>query len=165
MKTIKSSIAFVVVCLAISVGASACGPDSTDASGTSAMATDAAADAGVARGGDAWCQSIVAMTSFMAEPDSFKALAGVPVPDGSDRANRLHTLVADMESKAPTGHDQDWVIYNQMYSLWEQQLAAPTKERLTDMQALAKSDAMVAAQANLRADILKACPDLKDVSL
>ena len=116
-------------------------------------------------GGDAWCQSIVAMTDFMTEADSLRALAGTPVPDGAARSQQLRTLVADMQAKAPGGHDADWVILNQVYDQWEQQLAAPTKDRLTDLQTLTTSDEMKAAQANLHDDIVKACPNVKGLGM
>ena len=169
MNSPRNQVRMAVAALAMVVALAACGPASSGTGSgptTSTAPTAPTAPTGstaAGEGGDAWCQSIVAMTDFMTEDDSLRALAGTAVPDGQARAERLRSLVADMEAKAPDGHAADWVILDQTYDLWEQQLASPTQDRLTEVQTLAKSDAMMAAQANLHDDIVKACPNLKDL--
>jgi hypothetical protein len=149
----------------LSVGlAAACGPEQTTGSAaiTTAQASPSSAatesDPGSATGGDAWCQSITIMVAFLKEDESLRALYGKPIPDGPARADKLHQLYADMKAKAPAGHDQDWVIYDQVYLLWAEQLAAPSKANLDQLQALTTSDAMKTAQADLKPDVQRACP-------
>lgn len=139
------------------------GVTATEAAPTAVPATDAipSLNTAAAEGGDPWCQSILAMTSFMTEEGSLKALAGTPVPDGAERSKQLAALVADMKSKGPAGHDADWVILDQVYALWVQQLAAPTADRLSQIQSLTNSGAMTRALENLNDDIVKACPNVK----
>ena len=177
MSSSTNHLRMAVAALAAIVALSACGPDSSGAGNGQTPTTPTTATTPTAptaataptvsnaagEGGDAWCQSIVAMTDLMTETDSLRALAGTAVPDGQARAEKLRTLVADMEAKAPGGHDADWVVFHKTYDLWEQQLASPTPDRLGELQALTKSDAMTAAQANMHDDIVKACPNLKNL--
>jgi hypothetical protein len=149
--------------------AAACGPEQSPgiAAATAAQASASSApteaDPGSAASGNAWCQSIATMVAFLKEDASLRALYGNPVPDGPARADKLHQLYADMKAKAPAGHDQDWIIYDQVYNLWADQLAAPSKTKLDQLQTLTTSDAMKTAQANLKPDVQHACPQATNI--
>ena len=75
--------------------------------------------------------------------------------DGEEAAPRCWHLIVRREVGTPK---------RIKYSL--SNAAADTKlERLAQMQVLAKSDAIKTAQANMKADIVKACPALKDLNV
>jgi hypothetical protein len=107
----------------------------------------------------------VALTTFVGSQDGWMSAVGRPVPDGAAKKDKLLVLVADMEAKPPAGHEQDFAVYNQLYDMWADLLAAPSADKAKQLQAMARGADIKQAQAHLRNDILTACPALKNVGL